>query len=147
MNRIFELLGINRKEKTTQTEESAMENMFCYQCEQAANGGCTKVGVCGKQPEVAALQEANIILTGMFRNENEPTMHCVCYWVTPEQAATQFRLTLRVINHAFRQITRDPELNNILWIMNASSITRRAVSFGSVSLLLLIKSGFFNTQS
>ncbi|WP_404827046.1 hydroxylamine reductase [Desulfuromonas versatilis] len=31
--------------------------MFCYQCEQAANGGCTKIGVCGKQPDVAALQD------------------------------------------------------------------------------------------
>jgi len=32
--------------------------MFCYQCEQTAKGeGCTKVGVCGKQPEVAALQD------------------------------------------------------------------------------------------
>ncbi|QXE88913.1 hydroxylamine reductase [Geomonas nitrogeniifigens] len=31
--------------------------MFCYQCEQAANGGCSKVGVCGKKPEVAALQD------------------------------------------------------------------------------------------
>ncbi|GKT10570.1 hydroxylamine reductase [Desulforhabdus sp. TSK] len=32
--------------------------MFCYQCEQAAKGeGCTKIGVCGKQPEVAALQD------------------------------------------------------------------------------------------
>ena len=32
--------------------------MFCYQCEQASNGkGCTKVGVCGKDPEVAALQD------------------------------------------------------------------------------------------
>ena len=32
--------------------------MFCYQCEQTAKGeGCTKVGVCGKQPDVAALQD------------------------------------------------------------------------------------------
>ncbi len=32
--------------------------MFCYQCEQTAKGeGCTKIGVCGKQPEVAALQD------------------------------------------------------------------------------------------
>jgi hydroxylamine reductase len=32
--------------------------MFCYQCEQTAKGeGCTKSGVCGKQPEVAALQD------------------------------------------------------------------------------------------
>ena len=35
-----------------------MEGMFCYQCEQAAGGsGCTKVGVCGKTPETAALQD------------------------------------------------------------------------------------------
>lgn len=32
--------------------------MFCYQCEQAAKGeGCTVQGVCGKSPEVAALQD------------------------------------------------------------------------------------------
>jgi len=32
--------------------------MFCYQCEQTAKGeGCDKVGVCGKQPDVAALQD------------------------------------------------------------------------------------------
>ena len=32
--------------------------MFCYQCEQTAKGeGCTKGGVCGKKPEVAALQD------------------------------------------------------------------------------------------
>lgn len=32
--------------------------MFCYQCEQTADGkGCTKVGVCGKNPEIAALQD------------------------------------------------------------------------------------------
>ena len=32
--------------------------MFCYQCEQTAKGeGCTKIGVCGKQPDVAVLQD------------------------------------------------------------------------------------------
>jgi len=32
--------------------------MFCYQCEQTAKGtGCTVQGVCGKLPEVAALQD------------------------------------------------------------------------------------------
>jgi hydroxylamine reductase len=32
--------------------------MFCNQCEQAANGvGCNISGVCGKKPEVAALQD------------------------------------------------------------------------------------------
>jgi len=33
-------------------------NMFCYQCQEASKGtGCTLVGVCGKTPEVAGLQD------------------------------------------------------------------------------------------
>lgn len=32
--------------------------MFCYQCEQTVGGkGCTKMGVCGKTPEIANLQD------------------------------------------------------------------------------------------
>ncbi|MDY3207651.1 hydroxylamine reductase [Clostridium baratii] len=32
--------------------------MFCYQCEQTFGGkGCTKMGVCGKTPEIAGLQD------------------------------------------------------------------------------------------
>jgi hydroxylamine reductase len=32
--------------------------MFCYQCEQTAKGeGCTKIGVCGKESDVANLQD------------------------------------------------------------------------------------------
>ena len=35
-----------------------MSSMFCHQCEQAAKGiGCDIMGVCGKKPEVAALQD------------------------------------------------------------------------------------------
>lgn len=36
-----------------------MDNpMFCYQCEQTSGGkGCTKLGVCGKTPEIAGLQD------------------------------------------------------------------------------------------
>ena len=34
------------------------EKMFCYQCEQTAKGqGCDKSGVCGKNPDVSALQD------------------------------------------------------------------------------------------
>ncbi len=40
--------------------------MFCNQCEQTLGGvGCTKVGVCGKKPEIAALQD--VILHEMVR--------------------------------------------------------------------------------
>jgi hydroxylamine reductase len=35
-----------------------MENMFCFQCEQTAGGkGCSVSGVCGKKPDIAALQD------------------------------------------------------------------------------------------
>ncbi|WP_459480479.1 hydroxylamine reductase [Clostridium saccharoperbutylacetonicum] len=35
-----------------------VQEMFCFQCEQTAGGkGCTKVGVCGKTPEIAAMQD------------------------------------------------------------------------------------------
>jgi hydroxylamine reductase len=41
--------------------------MFCNQCEQAAKGeGCTKIGVCGKEPDIAALQDLLIhVLQGL----------------------------------------------------------------------------------
>jgi hydroxylamine reductase len=36
----------------------SQNQMFCYQCEQTAMGkGCTAMGVCGKTPEVANLQD------------------------------------------------------------------------------------------
>ncbi|WP_407081586.1 hydroxylamine reductase [Marinitoga aeolica] len=38
--------------------------MFCYQCSEAARGvGCDTIGVCGKTPEVATLQDMLIWLT------------------------------------------------------------------------------------
>jgi len=38
--------------------------MFCNQCEQAAKGtGCTKIGVCGKRPDISALQDLLIHAT------------------------------------------------------------------------------------
>lgn len=37
------------------------EAMFCYQCEQTAKGeSCARIGVCGKEPEVAHLQDVLI---------------------------------------------------------------------------------------
>lgn len=34
--------------------------MFCNQCEQTPHGGCTKIGVCGKNEDIAALQDTMI---------------------------------------------------------------------------------------
>lgn len=42
-----------------------MDNkMFCFQCQETAKGtGCTAVGVCGKKPEVASMQDLLIYVT------------------------------------------------------------------------------------
>ena len=42
-----------------------MENkMFCFQCQETAGGkGCTMMGVCGKKPEVAAMQDLLVYAT------------------------------------------------------------------------------------
>ena len=38
--------------------------MFCYQCQETAGcTGCTRVGVCGKQPDVAAMQDLLVYVT------------------------------------------------------------------------------------
>lgn len=38
--------------------------MFCFQCQETAGGtGCTRVGVCGKLPETAALQDLLVYTT------------------------------------------------------------------------------------
>ncbi len=44
--------------KTAFAAKKKKTKMFCYQCEQTMGGkGCTSIGVCGKTPEVAALQD------------------------------------------------------------------------------------------
>lgn len=38
--------------------------MFCFQCQETAGcSGCTKVGVCGKKPDVAAMQDLLVFVT------------------------------------------------------------------------------------
>ena len=58
MRKIY-IVNININGGNTLENNMAIEYpMFCYQCEQTAGGkGCTKMGVCGKTPEVAALQD------------------------------------------------------------------------------------------
>lgn len=41
-----------------------MSEMFCYQCQETmGNKGCTKVGMCGKRPEVAIAQDLLVYVT------------------------------------------------------------------------------------
>jgi hydroxylamine reductase len=77
---------------TTQKEE----NMFCYQCEQVANGGCTKIGVCGKQPDVAALQDQLIY-----------TMKGIAFWADKarEKGATDQAIDRFMLDGLFATVT------------------------------------------
>lgn len=74
-----------------------MENkMFCYQCQETAGGkGCTISGVCGKKPEVAAMQDLLIYVTkGLsavatrLREENKAVNKEINHLVTMNLFAT-----------------------------------------------------------
>jgi len=74
-----------------------MEEMFCYQCEQAAQGtGCTKMGVCGKSPEVAALQ--NLIVHGLMG---------MAFWAhkAREKGAMDRELDVHLVEALFTTVT------------------------------------------
>lgn len=68
-----------------------MENkMFCYQCQETAGcKGCTVTGVCGKQPDVAAMQDLLVFatkgisaVTTALRKENKVVSADVNHLVT-----------------------------------------------------------------
>jgi hydroxylamine reductase len=55
------LLPAILKMNTADAAPTKEQKMFCYQCEQTMGGkGCTKVGMCGKTSDVAALQDLMI---------------------------------------------------------------------------------------
>ena len=68
-----------------------MDNkMFCYQCQETAgNKGCTQMGVCGKNPEVAGLQDVLVYvskglsaITTRLREEGKPVSKAVNHFIT-----------------------------------------------------------------
>ena len=79
-------------------------SMFCYQCEQASKGtGCTVIGVCGKQPDVAALQDLLVY-----------TMKGIAFWADKARAngAKDQEIDRFMIDGLFTTVTNvdfDPE--------------------------------------
>ncbi len=72
-------------------------SMFCYQCEQTAKGtGCTKVGVCGKGPDVAALQDLLIY-----------TLKGVGFWATlaREKGASDEKINVFTVEGLFSTLS------------------------------------------
>ncbi|MBP7528484.1 MAG: hydroxylamine reductase [Syntrophorhabdaceae bacterium] len=83
--------------------------MFCYQCEQTAKGeGCTNIGVCGKQPDVAALQDLLVYVTAelsFFAKE------AVKYGFTGKEMNI---LAAEALFHTLTNVDFDPERLKIL---------------------------------
>jgi hydroxylamine reductase len=79
--------------------------MFCYQCEQTAKGeGCLKVGVCGKQPDVAALQDLLVYVTAeMSWFAREAAKH----GIKPERETNL--LAAEALFHTLTNVDFDPE--------------------------------------
>ena len=66
------------------------QKMFCYQCQETAGcKGCTMVGVCGKQPDVAAMQDLLVYVskgisavTTALRKEGKPVSAEINHLIT-----------------------------------------------------------------
>ena len=73
------------------------QKMFCYQCQEAAKGvGCTVMGVCGKNDEVAALQD---LLMHTLKGISEIVIKKA---MTPDQLGS---LNMDVVTSLFMTIT------------------------------------------
>ena len=106
------------------------EKMFCYQCQETAGCvGCTQAGVCGKQPDVAAMQDLLVYVTrGLsavttaLRKESQPVSKQVNHLITfnlfttitnanfdKERIAERIRSTLETKSALLGQV-KDPSV-------------------------------------
>ncbi len=76
--------------------------MYCNQCEQSV-GPCSKVGVCGKKPDVAALQD---LLTYALKGLAQVTLEARARNV---DAAAARRFTLRALFATLTNVNFDPK--------------------------------------
>jgi hydroxylamine reductase len=118
------------------------DQMFCYQCEQTAKGqGCTTVGVCGKTPEVAALQD---LLVYTLRGLSQLTIEAGKVGIKDERISV---FTCEALFATLTNVNFDPdaiieyvkkaaELRESLRRRIQSAEGRIAVSGGPVSLAL-----------
>jgi hydroxylamine reductase len=91
--------------------------MFCFQCEQTVGGkGCTTLGVCGKNPQVAALQD---LLIYLLRGLSQLTLEGRKVGINDEQ------LNLFICEAAFSTLTNvnfDP--NHLIEYINKAEKLR-----------------------
>ncbi|MDZ7724926.1 MAG: hydroxylamine reductase [candidate division KSB1 bacterium] len=94
--------------------------MFCYQCEQTKSGtGCDKIGVCGKSPEVADLQD---ILVYQLKGIGYLAHQARQYGRTDEKVN---RFTVEALFTTVTNVDFDPE-RMLHWIQQAAEVRNQA---------------------
>jgi hydroxylamine reductase len=130
---------------------STKENlMFCYQCQEAAGcKGCTKVGVCGKKPDTAGLQDLLIYaskglseVTTKLRNEGIEVSADVDHLITLNLFTTitnanfdndvfndRIKMTLNVKTDLLNQLSDKENLSEAaLWTADTDEFEKKANS-------------------
>jgi hydroxylamine reductase len=80
------------------------EQMFCFQCEQTLNEkGCTKFGVCGKSPDVAALQD---MLISALKGLSQVAIEARKHKITDEKVDT---FTCEALFSTLTNVNFDPD--------------------------------------
>lgn len=128
------------------------QKMFCYQCQETAGcKGCTVVGVCGKQPDVAAMQDLLVwvtkgisAVTTRLREEGRAVADEVNHLVTEnlfttitnanfDKAAIEKRIekTLEMKTALWEQLERRDNLPEAAgWTGEPSEFTKKASEAG-----------------
>jgi len=124
--------------------------MFCYQCQEAAGcKGCTKVGVCGKKPDTAGLQDLLIYaskglseVTTRLRNEGIEVSADVDHLITLNLFTTitnanfdndvfndRIKMTLNVKTDLLNQLSDKENLSEAaLWTADTDEFEKKANS-------------------
>jgi len=133
----------------------AENKMFCFQCQETAGcKGCTISGVCGKKPEVAAMQDLLIYVTkGLssvttaLRNEGKEIPKVINHLITMnlfltitnanfdrEAIVTSIKNTLKVKEEQIKKIDKNEGLTEAaLWIGDENEFDKKASSVGVLS--------------
>ena len=131
------------------------QKMFCYQCQETSGcSGCTQVGVCGKQPDVAALQDLLVwitkglgAVTTRLRQENSAVPEEISHLITEnlfttitnanfdgEAISARIENTLEVKENLLAQIRDRSGLPEAaLWSADPSGYLKKAATVGVLS--------------
>lgn len=129
--------------------------MFCYQCQETAGcKGCSISGVCGKKPEVAAMQDLLVyvtkglsVVTTALRKEGKEIPKEINHLVTMnlfttitnanfdrQAIITTIKNTLKVKEEQIKKLDKKEELTEAaLWIGNEEEFDEKAASVGVLS--------------